>query len=316
MKDILYEELPLVSVIMAVYNETKDELLMALKSIEDQSYCNIEIIIVYDNPSNLDLLYYLENYVKDNSKIKLIKNDFNIGLANSLNIGINNSRGTYIARMDADDISVPRRISNQIKFMLENKNIDILSSECTFINERNEVIGSTSIRDYSSAQMKKLIVFQNFFIHPSWLVKRDVYDALDGYREFSSAQDYDFLLRAISKGFDIGIIHEKLIMYRIRGNSISSKSKLKQFLTAEYIKKLHYERTKTGYDSFNLLKLDNLLSEVSINEERIFNEAQDKYNDNKFYSIIYLYKTKYFRKYISQKICFTICRILYRRELD
>lgn len=308
------EKKPLVSVIMAVYNETELELKMAIDSIENQTYTNIEIIIVYDNPENVSLYNFLKDYVKEKFKIKIIKNCLNMGLAKSLNVGIENSRGQYIGRMDADDICVPTRIERQLNFMMCNPDIDILSSECFFINEDNDTLGEFYFPNYTPKQLNSLILYQNFLIHPSWLVKRTVYDDLDGYREFPSAQDYDFLLRAISKGYNTGIIHEKLLFYRIRMNSISSKNSLKQFLTAEYIRELYRERLKKDYDSFSVNRLNKILNQVALRDEVRFKKAIEYYKNNKFLSLKYIFKSKYFKNYISQKVCFTICRLAYRRK--
>ena len=105
-------ETPLISIVMAVYNEKETELRQSIESILKQSYQNFEFIIVLDNPDNQALAAVLNEYAKEEPRIVLISNEHNLGLAPSLNRGLKASRGDYIARMDADDIAVPERLND------------------------------------------------------------------------------------------------------------------------------------------------------------------------------------------------------------
>ena len=101
---------PLVSIIMSVYN-SEDYLKEAIDSILGQTYANLEFIII-DDASTDRSLDIVKSY--NDKRILLIKNEVNIGLAASLNKGIEIARGKYIARMDSDDISLPERCEKQV----------------------------------------------------------------------------------------------------------------------------------------------------------------------------------------------------------
>ena len=109
---------PLVSVIIPCYNAEKyvEE---AVRSIMTQTYKNIEILVTEDCSTD-NTLKILKNLEKEDSRIKVIQNKKNLKIVKSLNNMINIAQGKYIARMDADDISLPERIEKQVRFMEEN----------------------------------------------------------------------------------------------------------------------------------------------------------------------------------------------------
>ena len=110
---------PLVSVIMSVFNEKEENLYLSIKSILNQNYKNIEIIIIDDGSANVVELPYK---IKD--KVKLIRNSKNQGLAYSLNLGIEISKGKYILRIDSDDFALKERTTIQVNFLENNPEYD------------------------------------------------------------------------------------------------------------------------------------------------------------------------------------------------
>src|SRR5690606_3913282 len=116
-------EVPLVSVIMSVYNEPEIWLAESIDSILSQTYKEFEFFIVNDNPENLTLAKVLQLYEDNDSRVRIIKNEVNIGLTKSLNKALSLVKGKYIIRMDADDVSLPQRFEKQVTFMEENPNI-------------------------------------------------------------------------------------------------------------------------------------------------------------------------------------------------
>jgi len=125
---------PLVSVIMSVYSEKRNELLTSINSILEQTYHNIEFIIVNDNPENNIAKKILEDFQMHNSKIKVINNSKNYGLVYSLNKAISIANGEYIARMDADDKSVKKRIECQMNWITKTK-ADLLGGYILLMDE-------------------------------------------------------------------------------------------------------------------------------------------------------------------------------------
>lgn len=103
-----------ISVIMSTFNEKLEWVKEAIDSIINQTYRNIEFIIIVDNPNNIELKNMLEQYCIEDDRIKIIVNEFNIGLVKSLNKALKICSGEFIARMDADDISVKYRLEKQL----------------------------------------------------------------------------------------------------------------------------------------------------------------------------------------------------------
>ncbi len=102
---------------MSTYNETVEELKKAIDSILTQTFKNFEFIIILDNPQNYEHKKVINEYLSKDKRIIFLINESNIGLAASLNEGIENAKGDYIARMDADDISMPNRLEKEYNYL-------------------------------------------------------------------------------------------------------------------------------------------------------------------------------------------------------
>ena len=213
----------LISVIMSTYNETPEELNASILSILKQTHKNLEIIIVNDNPQDLERQKYLSS-LRDN-RIQILCNPKNLGLVKSLNNALLHTSGNYIARMDADDISMDTRLEDELRYLTEN-NLDMVGSYIELMNPSKTILKAP----IAEAKIKKFIKYGSCLAHPTWLVKREVYMELNGYREAYPCEDYDFLLRALKKGYHLGNIPKVELKYRLRGNSISNINNIQQYL--------------------------------------------------------------------------------------
>lgn len=261
----------LVSVIMSTFNENEAELRNAIESILNQTYRNIEFLIVLDNPENNGIFNILNEYREKDKRIKLIINTKNIGLAESLNVAIKYARGEYIARMDADDISVPNRIEKQVSFLEENDYYHVVASDRFDIDENGNTLPARYKVPKDFKQLKRVLKYGNAIVHPTVVIRKDVLTAIGCYRNFQASQDYDLWLRIISNGYKIYIMDEKLLYYRIRNNSISSKDPYRQYLYAKYARFLFKQRLKHGKDEFSLENLENFLSKYGYFDNQYHN---------------------------------------------
>lgn len=268
-------EINKISVIMSVYNETDKELSEAINSILNQTYKNIEFIVIIDNPKNNQILECLKKY--DDSRLIVIINEKNIGLTASLNNALKIASGDYIARMDADDISIIDRLEKQIK-LCEMKNLDIVTSNIILINEKGEKIKSLNNINVNP----NILLLRNIYFHPTWLVRRKVYESLNGYRDIKYVEDYDFLCRAIISGFKIGIHPEELLMYRIRKNGISKSNEFNQYCNAIKIRKA-LEKSDKDLFKYNDY-LENDLSEIEKNY--IYRYIKTREEKNNLYRLL------------------------------
>ena len=128
---------PLISVIMSTYREDEQFLRKAIESILIQTYTEFEFLIVADDPKNNELIEILREYEKKDARIHIYINKKNMGLANSLNALLKVAQGEFIARMDADDISMPDRLENQIVYMRQHQ-ADVISCDVDVIDENEK----------------------------------------------------------------------------------------------------------------------------------------------------------------------------------
>ena len=243
-----------VSIIMATYKEKIDYLKESIESILNQTYQNFEYIIILDNPNNKEHINLINEYRKQDSRIRFFINERNIGLTDTLNRGLSLSKGKYICRMDADDISHRDRIKIQ-KDYLEKNNFDLIGGISNIIDEYGNKIYTIKKIPANFEKIKKCIKYNQVISHPTWFGKKEVFDDLMGYRNFPLCEDYDFTLRAILKGYRISNVNKCVLSYRMTSNSISRSNLFEQYLYARYITKCYknnriadiYEAKKYAY---------------------------------------------------------------------
>jgi len=186
----------LVSVLMSVYKTDVELLDRAVKSILNQTYNELEFIII-DDGADRDCLYYLER-IKD-PRVLLIHNSSNVGLAASLNRGIDIAKGKYIARMDADDYSFPDRIYEQVRYMNQHIDVDVLACISMDVKEGKLTggIGGAYVHFNNEDMQIELSLAPKTFPHPTVMFRASfLNDNNIRYDEtFMRSQDYDMWAR-------------------------------------------------------------------------------------------------------------------------
>lgn len=216
-----------ISVVMSVYNGMP-YLEEAVKSILNQTYRNFEFIII-DDASTDSSWGYLKS-LKDR-RIKLIKNEKNLGLASSLNKGIKAARGDYVARMDADDISLPQRFEKQINFFKAHKDYILVGSQVIWVDKNNNLISGfdTPLKD---EDIRKKLIIRNQFHHATVMFRRSDIEKLGAYRDnLNGIEDYDLWFRVIKKG-KVANLPERLVKRKIHERALTQKNHLKTELLA------------------------------------------------------------------------------------
>lgn len=255
------------SVLMSVYNERKEELKAALDSIFQQSFTDFELIIVCDNPSNEILKKNVVDLTKEDTRVKIIWNEENIGLALSLNKAFKASQGEYLIRMDADDICVKDRFEKQIALMEESK-YDLVCSSYYYINENGDLI-SRRADYYTEKQIQDFLPLKNIIHHPTVVMRRDIFQKVGMYRNFPCSQDYDLWLRMLDLGCSMYMMEEKLLYYRIREQSVTSKKGFQQLSTIDYIRHIYRERNRRGVDLYDYDGYLNYIKKLGVgNQEK------------------------------------------------
>lgn len=305
-----------ISVLMSVYNENEQELKESIESILNQTYENIEFIIVIDKPEDTWRIDFIKKY--NNPKIKMIINETNIGLPESLNVALENATGEYIARMDADDISDINRLKLQIEF-LKKYNYDLCGSNVQYFSkEGNQQI---VIFPQYNKNVKKLLKFKNCVLHSTWLGKVYVFRSLNGYRNIFACEDYDFLLRAESNNFLIGNVQEILLKIRLTENSISRSNSGKQELIAEFLNKNFRNKKNITVEDVNNFIISGDFNKRLKRRDHYsrLKDKRAKFRKDKFpkyylYTILLLINIQYALKDIAKKIYFKYMIIKENKE--
>lgn len=208
----MYED-PVISVIMGVYNEER-YLRASIESILEQKFEDFEFIIV-DDASDDDSVDIIQSY--DDSRITLIRNEMNKGLTVSLNRALETATGMYVARQDADDLSLPERFERQVSFLDRHDEVSLVGTGAQFINDNGTVIDRRIPHcnpDFEDFLRK------NQLIHGTILARRAVLEALGGYDEFFRyTQDLDLWLR-LAKQHTIANIPVPLYQHRIHDEGV------------------------------------------------------------------------------------------------
>ena len=215
----------MVSVIMPCYREPSHFFSAAVESILQQTYKNIELILILDDPDNIELEQLGNRYAKIDSRVHFYVNDKNLKLTATLNKGINLANGDVIARLDADDIALPARIEKQIGFIDE---YDLISTNFAFINLEGNIIRHRTFPTDDTAIKEYLTKVADCMYHTTWLGKKATFTALNGYRDIGPFEDYDFLLRAVKRGMKFLNLKEELTHYRINTGGISYNNRIRQ----------------------------------------------------------------------------------------
>tara|TARA_Y100000816_G_C26084274_1_gene571911 strand:- start:896 stop:1591 length:696 start_codon:yes stop_codon:yes gene_type:complete len=218
-----------ISVLMSVYNDEK-RVSKSIESILNQTFQDFEFLILDD--CSTDNTYEICNYyAKKNQKIKLMKNNQNLGLTKSLNLLISESNYELIARQDSDDESFKQRLEIQLK-IIEKYNLDA----CTTLATIDELKGTRPF--LSHLFPKKLIIkYKNPFIHGSLLIKKRVLENVGMYDErFKFAQDYKLMFDLIRLNHKLKIINQPLYKLNTKDN-ISTRNIKEQNYYANCVKK-------------------------------------------------------------------------------
>ncbi|MGL6197866.1 MAG: glycosyltransferase [Lachnospiraceae bacterium] len=212
----------IISIVMGVFNpKDRGHLYQAVMSIVNQSFTQWEMIIC-DDGSGAAYMDVIKSVTALDSRIKYIRSNRNYGLAHALNRGITVSRGKYIARMDADDISKPNRLERLYHFLETHPQYDWVGSNSELFDD-NGVWGIGSTR---AIPTKKDFLGHSPYIHPSVMFRRSILIDMKGYKvseRTARCEDYELFMRLHRHGYQGYNIQEELIQYREDDNSYARR---------------------------------------------------------------------------------------------
>jgi glycosyltransferase involved in cell wall biosynthesis len=210
---------PLITVLMPVYN-AEPYLGLAIESILAQTYNDFEFLIINDGSTD-NSREVMTAY--SDPRIRLIDNEHNLGQTATLNRGLELAQGAFIARQDADDLSLPWRLEKQVAFLRNHSDIVLVGAQGYGIDEtgRYLTLMNTALDDVS---IRWHHLFDNSFIHSAVMFRKDiVWGKFRGYDEsFSYCQDFELWSR-ILPGYPVANLPERLIKYRVHSTSMTAK---------------------------------------------------------------------------------------------
>lgn len=240
----------LVSVVMPVYN-TEEFLAEAIESILSQTYTNFEFIIINDGSTDTSP-EIMAKYAEQDKRIKIL-NQKNSGISTALNNGIAISKGKYIARMDADDISLPERFEKQVQFLENHPDIILLGGDCEYIDKNGKSV-MVNITPKTNQDIAIRLCNGIYSAHPLLMFRRTVFDTF--YYQQVLAEDY--LLQAQCFKHNFANLNVPLLKYRANyGGSLSDTKRVRMLestkkTSQDFIaKNQHYFKTGIDYKKAN-----------------------------------------------------------------
>ena len=232
---------PLVSVVMPVYNAEK-YLQQAIESIMFQNYINWELIIV-DDGSIDNSLYIARNFSKKDKRIKIFRNIHNLGIGETMNKLLSLTKGDFIARMDADDISLPDRLEKEANFLMKNKDIALVGGYMFEIDKNDYLVSKRTVPIKHGEIVSGLITGQTIQNPTLMFVKSRLPKKELHYNgKLSPVDDLDFLFR-VSGQVKLANLAEFLVVYRKHDTNSSLKDIKKTFALTWQVRKIaqkHY----------------------------------------------------------------------------
>lgn len=218
---------PAVSVVLPAYNCEK-YIAKAIESVLHQTFTDFEFIIINDGSTDRT-----EEIIKSFSDPRILYqvNNTNKGLVYTLNKGIDIAKGRYIARMDGDDICLRERFKKQFDYLQLNKDVEILATVVTLIDENDDLFGSwrSDERNLSEKDIRKQLPKDNCIAHPTVIGKTEAFKKYKYNHSQSQSEDYDLWLRMVSDRVIIHKLPEPLLLHRILASSFTRSNKKNVF---------------------------------------------------------------------------------------
>ena len=208
----------LISVIIPVRRPNISQLKECIDSVIEQTYSDLEIILVYHKEPDYDKKFY--DLINSYNDLRIKVQTSSSGISESRNVAIKESQGEYIAFIDADDVCEKERFEKQLKFKKE-KNCDVVGSWAYNISNDGRIIAKISypVEHYA---IRKKFMLQNMILNPSALTDKKIFDDIGLYdTNLLGSEDYDIWFRALKNGYTFGNVPEYLVRLRENPDSLT-----------------------------------------------------------------------------------------------
>jgi glycosyltransferase involved in cell wall biosynthesis len=288
--DIDITKSPLISVILPVFN-SQEFVKESIESVLSQTFANFELIIIDDGST--DQSWNIVKSFKD-PRIVLLKNERNSGVSLSTNIGIQVAKGEFIARMDADDISLPDRFEKQLNFLNTHPDVGVLSGAILPISPQGDKVGRITIPLEEPYLIDFWLIFETVIKQPAVMIRKEVLTKVKGYDPaYKAAVDYELWTR-LAKVTRCANLSDLLIYYRIHDKSITftMNALQKQNHVKVCVREIeNLTGTKVSFELISLLFTSNMLT---------IKQARKLINLYKYCMSAYLKKGKFTSQQITK----------------
>jgi len=248
-----------ISVLIPCYNAGK-YIREAVDSILNQTYKNLEILLI-DDGSKDDTKQIILEYAARDSRVVPIYNENNLGLIRTLNKGVLHTTGSFIARMDADDVSALNRLEELYNAFMQAPDLDVISAGYYFLSTESVVVR----RAFPKATLSKALYFVSLFCtpvnHPCVMVRSGVFKENSFDETYIHSEDYEIFSRLLEKGYKFLNLKEPLYFLRVNPLSVSNKFETIQISTHTRISARNLENYfNTKYDFFQHKVMINRIS--------------------------------------------------------
>ncbi len=228
-------DIPSVSVVMPVYN-CEDYLESSIDSILNQTFRDFEFLIFNDGSTDRSESVIGE-YADKDERIKVFNSGQNRGLVFQLNEGLRLAKGDYIVRMDADDISMPGRLEEQVSFMENNPDFGVCGAWMRLFPAAD---GAVWVQPTQHEDIFAGMVFRTRIWHPTVIMRRDAIANLDEFydAEFAHVEDYEYWVRLGLRGVKFANIGKILYAYRRHGESVCNIHEQIQIINSDRIREM------------------------------------------------------------------------------
>jgi glycosyltransferase involved in cell wall biosynthesis len=287
--------IPRVSIIMPIYN-AQEFLKEAIDSILNQTFGDFELLLINDGSTDQSK-DVIEQYGND-PRIRIFHKK-NEGITKTLNFGLANSLGRYIARMDADDISMPERLELQVNFLDKHRDVGLLGTRFKAITEDKKFLENLDV-ELTNDELQVAILKSCRFGHPTVMMRRSALEAVGSYDEAlwaNTVEDYDLWLR-IAEKFEIANLPQYLLYYRVNPKSITqTKKEINQKGSQECIRRAKERRGNLISNHFPVYRQPDLYRE----EKESKKETRVEFSCRRFmFSVAKIFFPEFFMAWLSR----------------
>jgi len=318
----------LLSVIMPVYNAER-YIFKAIKSILNQTYKNLELIIIEDGSTDQSLKI-IESI--NDERVRLNKNDRNRGIVYSRNKGLSLAKGDYVGMFDADDIAFREKFEEQINFLEKNKDFGMIGSWAKWIDENDKKLPGGWRLKSSPEKIPSIMLFKNYFLQSAVLYRKESISNYTFREGYDILEDYLIWLE-ITADHKTWNLQKHLVYYRVHSKGVTKRQKEKKEKREKKVfemelKKFGLNPTEKELALHILIRNDDSIKEISTLSEInnwllkiiIQNKKVGKYNHKMLIRVVFdrwvkvCYKAKKLHILMLGRFIFSKLNFLYLKS--